>query len=202
MSRDDRTGAPVRNCSVRVMRLPAVPASKLTIISSQKIGKLNAENISLKEKLVDKDLHIESLRVFCLEKDQQNKRLRKQCRNQQIKIRNQRVQCEDIADEITDIGLTSTRETNPVSSVSVNSCFDRKEAEIGRLTDLCRTQTEKLESLQEKCLDKDVEIESLTRFCIDNEERFSQQEKQLKALNIYSRETPSTVCDKYMYYTV
>ena len=56
MSRDDRTGAPVRNCSVRVMRLPAVPASQLTIISSQKIEHLNAENLSLKEKLIDKEL--------------------------------------------------------------------------------------------------------------------------------------------------
>ena len=194
MSRDDQTGARVRNCSVGVTRLSA---SKLTIISSQKIGKLNAENLSLKEKLIDKDLHIESLRVFCLEKDQQNKRLKRQCRNQQIKMRNQRLKCEDIEDEITNICLTSTRGTNPVSRISVNSCFDRKEAEIDRLKDLCRTQTEKLESLQEKCLDKDIEIESLARFCLDNEERFSEQERQMKALNICSLERPSD-CDKYM----
>ena len=191
MSRDDKTGARVRNCSVRVMKLPA---TKLTIISSQKIGKLTAENLCLKEKLIDKDLHIESLRVFCLEKDQQNKRLKRQYRNQQIKIRNQRLKCEDIEDEITNIGLTST---NPVSRISVNSCSNRKEAEIDRLKDLCRTQTEKLESLQEKCLDKDMEIESLTRFCLDNEERFSQQEQQMKALNMCCPERPSTVCDKY-----
>ena len=167
MSRDERTGARVRTRSLRAARLPA---SKVARIYSQKIGKLNAENLSLKEKLLDKDLLKESLRVFCLEKDQQNRRLREQCRSQQMKIRNQRVRCEDIADEIT---LTSTREPSPVCRIPVNSCFDRREAEIDRLKDLCETQTEKLESLQEKCLDKDVEIESLTRFCLNNEERDS-----------------------------
>ena len=191
MSCDDKTGAQVRDCSVRVTRLQV---SKLT-----KIRNLTADNIFLKEKLIYKDLHIESLRVFCLEKDQANKRLRKQCRNHQTKIRNQRIRCEEVEDEITKVCLTSTGETSPVSRISVNSCFDRKEAEIDRLKDLCRTQTEKLESLQEKCLDKDVEIESLTRFCLDNEERFSEQERQMKALNISSRERPSPVCDKYMY---
>ena len=144
-----------------------------------------------------KNLLIKSLREFCLEKDQKNKRLRRQHRVQQIKIRNQRFQFE-VIDEITDIGLTSNRRTNPVSS-----CFDRKEAELDRLKDLCGTQTEKLESLQEKCLDKDVEIETLTRFCLDNQQRFSEQERQLRALNICSRETPHyqlpVINSKYMY---
>ena len=64
---------------------------------------------------------------------------------------------------------------------------------MDRLKDLCRTQTEKLESLQQKCLDKDVKIESLTRFCLDSEERFSEEERQMKVLNICSLDPRETI---------